>query len=184
MKKCSLLELFLVFIKVGAILLGGGYVILPILQSELCTKRDWLRVDDIVEYYALSQSLPGVIAINTTIFVGYKLRGKTGALISVIGLIFPAFWAIVCLSSILSKLTSNSIVQGIFWGVDISVLVLVISSVREMWSKAIKDRAGIVIFLVALAVMLSCDISPAFVIIGSIFCGIIYKSILRKKEGE
>ena len=77
-KKISLVNIFLTFLKVGIILLGGGYVILPILQSEIVEKKNWLTSEELIDYYAISQSLPGLIAINISIFVGYKVRGKFG----------------------------------------------------------------------------------------------------------
>ncbi|MCM1265545.1 MAG: chromate transporter [Candidatus Gastranaerophilales bacterium] len=179
--KCSLKDIFLTFLKVGAILLGGGYVILPILQSEVVEKRNWITEEELVEYYAISQSLPGLIAINISIFIGYKIKGKFGALAAVTGLTFSAFWAIVCMSSILATMTNNSYVKGALWGVEIAVLVLIISAVREMWGKAIKDSAGFIFYLIALGIMLFSKISPAYIIIASIFVGIIYKSLTRKR---
>ncbi len=179
----SFREIFFTFLKVGLILLGGGYVILPILQSEVVEKRNWITEEELVEYYAISQSLPGLIAINISIFIGYKLKGKFGAITAVAGLTFSAFWAIVILSSILATMTTNLYVKGILWAVEIAVLVLIISAVREMWSKAIKDSSGIIFYLIALGIMLFSKISPAYIIIGSIFAGILYKS-LTKKRGE
>lgn len=183
-KNSSIKDIFLAFLKVGVILLGGGYVILPILQSEVVEKRNWITEDELVEYYAISQSLPGLIAINISIFIGYKLRGKFGALSAVAGLTFSAFWAIVCLSSILAAMTNNTYIKGALWGVEIAVLVLIISAVREMWSKAVKDKSGIIFYVIALSIMLFTKISPAYIIISSIFAGIIYKSLTRKRGEE
>ena len=176
-------DLFFTFLKIGAILLGGGYVILPILQTEVVEKKKWITEDELTEYYALSQSLPGIIAINLSIFIGYKLKGKIGAIASICGLIFTAFWAIVGLSTLLSSLTDNSYVKGIFWGVEIAVLVLIISAIREMWGKAIKNNSQLIIYFIALITMLFTNIYPAYIIIGAIILGIVYKTIL-KYRGE
>lgn len=183
-KKISLVNIFLTFLKIGIILLGGGYVILPILQSEIVEKKNWLTSEELIDYYAISQSLPGLIAINISIFVGYKVRGKFGAITAVTGLTFSAFWAIVIFSTILTKFATNSLVQGVFWGVEIAVIVLIISAVREMWDKAIKDKGGIVIYLIALLIMLFSKISPAYIIVASMFVGIGYKLILKKRGKE
>ena len=184
-KKITLSEIFLAFLYSGLILLGGGYIILPILQSELVDKREWLTSDELTDYYAVSQSLPGLIAINMSILVGYKLRGKFGAVAGVLGITFFAFWAIVCLASIISKLTNNNYVQGAFWGIEIAVVILIISAVREMWSKAIKDKGGLILYFIALGIMLCTNISPAYIIIGSVFVGIIWKySEKLKTEGN
>ena len=87
----SLFSLFLVFVKIGAILLGGGYVILPIMTSEFVDKRKLVSHDDIIDYFALAQSLPGIIAANMSMFIGYKLRGKLGTIVAMIGVTFIPF---------------------------------------------------------------------------------------------
>lgn len=181
-KKISLLELFLTFVKIGLILIGGGYVILPILQSEMVEKKSWITEDELVEFYALSQSLSGFIAINISIFIGYKLRGKSGAVVSVLGLIFFAFWIIVGLASILSTLTTNTYVQGAFWGVEIAVIILILSSLREMWTKAMISKFSYIVYLFACSLMIFTKLSPALVILITVVVGLLYKILNRKKE--
>lgn len=158
-------------------------MILPVMQSELVEKRGWITEEELLEFYALAQSLPGIIAINTSIFVGYKIRGKWGALTSIVGLVFSAFWMIVALASVLAKLTTNSYVQGLLWGVEVGVIVLIIMSVREMWSKAMDSKFSYLVFLFALCLMLFGKISPAITIITTVLAGLLYK-ILLKKRGE
>ena len=97
MQKISFLNLFLIFVKIGAILLGGGYVILPILTNEFVEKRKLVNHDELLDYFALSQSLPGIIAANISMFVGYKLRGKIGAIIAMLGVITVPFIIIILL---------------------------------------------------------------------------------------
>ena len=135
----SLLKLFLIFVKIGAILLGGGYVILPIMLNEFSEKRNLVTSEDIIDYFALSQSLPGIIAANMSMFIGYKLRGKSGAMAAMIGVTFIPFWCIVLLASILGALINNSYVQGALWGVGIAVIALIMLTVREMWQKSDKN---------------------------------------------
>lgn len=182
-KKVSLWQLFCACVKIGLILLGGGYVILPVMQSELVEKRGWITDEELVEFYALSQSLPGIIAINTSIFVGYKIRGKWGALTAIIGLVFSAFWMIVALASVLAKLTTNSYVQGLLWGVEVAVIVLIIMSVREMWGKSMCSKFSYAVFLFAVSLMLFGKVSPALTIITTVVVGLLYKT-LTKKRGE
>lgn len=181
--KVRLKDIFLSFLYSGLIMLGGGYVILPILQSELVEKRKWITSEELTDYYAISQSLPGLIAINMSILIGYKLRGKWGALAGVCGITFFAFWAIVLLASVISKFTNNVYVQGAFWGIEIAVVVLIISAVREMWGKSVRDIETFAIYLVALVVMLFTKISPAYIIVASILFGIAYQWI-KNREGK
>ena len=142
----SFYNLFLIFVKIGAILLGGGYVILPILISEFVEKRNLISHEELVDYFALSQSLPGIIAANISMFIGYKLKGKLGALVAMFGIIFVPFLCIVMLATVLSSLTSNSYIQGILWGVGISVMALIMLTVREMWQKSKRDSFFYIIF--------------------------------------
>ena len=183
MKRVSLIQIFGAFLYTGLILLGGGYIILPILQTELVKKREWLTSEELTDYYALSQSLPGLIAINMSILIGYKLRGEMGALAGVIGITFFAFWAIVLLSSIISKLTTNCYMQGAFWGIGIAVVVLIISAIREMWNKSVTGIDSFILFSIALCLMMFLNVSPAIVIILSVFAGILYK-LTTKQRGE
>ena len=146
----SLFKLFLIYVKIGAILLGGGYVILPIMTSEFVDKRNLISHDDLIDYFALAQSLPGIIAANMSMFIGYKLKGKWGALVAMIGVTFIPFWSIVLLASILGALTQNSYVLGALWGVGISVIALIMLTVREMWSKSIRNAFFYTIFIMTL----------------------------------
>ena len=157
-------------------LLGGGYVILPLLQSELVEKKEWITDDDLVEYYALSQSVPGIIAANISVFTGYKLNGFIGALAAVLGVITPAFLAIILLASLLQTLVSLSIVQSIFWGVGIGVIMLLYLATKEMWNKSITDKFTCIIFITAFILSACFKISPALIIIGTIIIGIFYRS--------
>ena len=181
MQRIRLIDIFVAFLYSGLILLGGGYVILPILQNELVKKRKWLTDSDLTDYYAVSQSLPGLISINISILVGYKLRGKSGALAGVLGITFFAFWAIVILSSIITKYTYNTYVQGAFWAISIAVVILIISAAREMWDKSVKDLSSFVVFLAALSIMLFTKISPVYVILSSIVVGVVYKYITNRR---
>ena len=182
-KKIRLYEIFLTFLYSGLIMLGGGYVILPILQTELVEKRKWLTAEELTDYYAISQSLPGLISINISVLTGYKLRGKFGALAGVLGITFFAFWAIVILSSIIMNYSSNPYIQGAFWGIEIAVVVLIFSAIREMWVKSVNDFATSIVFIISLAVMIYTDMSPAIIIIISAFVGIVYNLLTSKKGG-
>ena len=176
-KNIRLVEIFLAFLYSGLILLGGGYILLPILKTELVQKRNWISDEELMDYYAISQSLPGLIAINMSILVGYKLRGKFGSIAGVVGITFFAFWAIVCLSAIISVFTDNVYVKGAFWGIEIAVIVLIVSAVREMWEKSVTDYKTFIIFIASLFFMLFTKVSPAIVIILSAVLGILYKKL-------
>ena len=184
MNKISLLKLYLIFLKIGAILLGGGYVILPILISELSEKRKLIEQNEIVDYFAISQSLPGIIAANISMFVGYKLHGKFGAVVAMFGIISAPFLSIILLASILSLLTENSIVQGAFWGIGIAVIALIVLTTREIWQKSNKDLFFYIIFASSLTALLVFNLSPIQTILIISIIGVIYKKLLTHKEAK
>ncbi len=176
----SLLELFLTFVKIGAILLGGGYVILPILQNEFVDKKNIITQDELVNYFALSQSLPGIVAANISMFIGYKLQGKTGAIIALSGIIFVPFWSIVILATVLNNIINVPIVQNFMWGIEIAVMTLILLTTREMWQQADKNAFFYIIFILSLAALLILKLSPIQVILCISVVGILIKIISRR----
>ena len=180
----TLFRLFLIFVKIGAILLGGGYVILPILVSEFVDKRNLLKYDELVDYFAISQSLPGIIAANISMFVGYKLKGKIGAIIAMFGIIFVPFLTIVSLASLLSIFVSNPILGAILSGVGVAVIALIMLTVREMWQKSTKNVYFYTIFLLSLLVLIVFKFSPIQTILLFTILGVIYKTIVTPKEAR
>ena len=179
-KQISVYDIFLSFLKTGIILIGGGYVILPILQAELVENKKWLTSSELMDYYALSQSLPGLIAINISIFAGYKIRGFIGAIAAVLGLTFSAFWIITALCAVLDKIAGNTLVQGAFKGIEIGVIILIISALREMAPAALNNRGSIIIFTVTLTVMIIFKIPPSWVIMGTILISVIFKLFSKR----
>lgn len=178
--------IFKTFFKVGTLLLGGGYVILPLLTSELVDKKKWITSEELCEFYALGASLPGIIAANTAIFTGRKLLGTKGAIAATIGMILPAFLAIVLFASILSELITKPSVQHIFWGVGIGVIVLLFLAVKEMWKKSVTDKFSILTYIICLALALSGKVPPSITVIFALFFGIFWQKIedLKKNKGD
>jgi len=173
-------ELYYVFFKVGLLLLGGGYVILPLLRSEIVEKRNWIREEDLVNYFALSQSLPGIIAANISIFTGYRIRGKIGAVIAVLGVISSPFISILLIATFLNKIAEIQFVQSIFAGVAVGLVVLLFSAVREMWAKSIRSKFSFLIFILAFLLMYLGYVSPVYLVIGGVFLGVL-KSYLSER---
>ncbi len=182
----SFYEIFKTFFKVGILLLGGGYVILPLLNSELVEKKCWITFDELSEFYALSSSLPGVIAINTSIFTGRKLAGKKGAIAASLGIVLPSFLAIIFLATALGKIAHLTFTKNLFWGVGIGVITLLFLAVKEIWKKCVNDKFSSIVFTVSLVTVLIFKISPVWIVISAIIAGIIYQISIDKssKEGE
>jgi chromate transporter len=178
--KISLLKLFLIFIKIGAILLGGGYVILPIMQSEFSEKRKLVTQEELVNYFALSQSLPGIVAANISMFVGYKLMGKKGAVAGMLGIIFVPFWCIIFLASVLGLFLNNTYLQGAMWGVGVAVTALILLTARELWQNSKRDMFFHSIFLLSLIALLLFKFSPVQTILIFSVIGVLIKGVNSK----
>jgi len=165
--------LFKRFFKTGMLLLGGGYVILPLLKEEIAQKFDGITDDDICEYYSISQCLPGLIAINTAGFVGYKLMGIRGAICAVTGLVMPAFLAIILLAELFLNVADNDVVKSIFAGVGLGVITLVFQAINEVMEKSVTDKFSFIVFLCAFTALIGFKISPVYVVITGLIFGII-----------
>ncbi len=168
----SLWQIFKTFFKVGTLLLGGGYVILPLLQTELVDRRQWLEDDELCEYFTLGQSIPGIIAANVSIFVGYRLRKFWGAFVAIVGIILPAFVAIVVLAKIIEEIANLRFIQYVFWGVGIGVLMLIFLAIKEVWKKSVTDKFTCWIFFITFVMSACFKAPPAALIILAIFIGI------------
>jgi chromate transporter len=135
-----------------------------------------------IDYFALSQSLPGIIAANISMFIGYRLKGKFGAIVAMIGVTFVPFWSIVLLASILGKLVNNNFVQGALWGVGVAVIALVMLTVREMWQKSNRNSYFYSIFVLTLLALLFFKISPIQAILLFTLIGVLYKRFVEVKK--
>ena len=175
-----LFELFKAFFKIGAILLGGGYVIVPVISEELIEKRGWLTHDELVDYYCIAQCLPGIVAINTSILVGYKLAKFKGVLISVFALTLSPFISIVLIAKFLSAISHIPFIESVFWGVNISVIVLIYLALKEMWEVSFVDKLSYIWFFIIL--FLSFKVSPVILIILSVIFGVVLHFIRTRKN--
>lgn len=165
-------QIFKTFFKIGTLLLGGGYVILPLLQAEIVDKKGWISDNDLCEYYALGQSIPGIIAANISIFVGYRLKGIKGALAAISGIILPAFVTIIVLARIMAEIINMKFAQNIFWGVGVGVLVLILLAIKEIWKKSVIDKFSCGIFFLIFLLSACFNVSPAILVLLAIFIGI------------
>ncbi len=178
MRKIDFWNIFKAFFKIGAILLGGGYVIIPIMKQELVEKRNWLTDDEVFDYYSVSQCLPGIIAINMSILVGYKLSKTKGMLASVFGMALSPFVSIVIVASFLTKIMNLPFIDCFLGGVNLSVIILIYLTLKEMWKKSIVDLFSFFWFVLILSLTII-KVNPALLIIGSILLGLA----IQKNKG-
>ena len=171
----DLWELFIMFCRIGGFTFGGGYAMLPIIQREVVEKRNWATDDEILDYYAIGQCTPGIIAVNTATFIGYKRKGIIGAIAATIGVVFPSLIIITIIATFFNHFEDYKIVQHAFAGIRIVVVALIVSTVIKMCKQSIKDWVGIAIFALAFLIIAFLNVSPIIVIVSSAIVGIITK---------
>lgn len=177
----DLLAIYQVFFSMGAVTFGGGYTMLPILKREIVQKRDWITEEDILDYYALSQGLPGIIAINVSVFIGYRHRGTPGAVAAALGMVSPCILIISTLAFFLSQFQENPQVQSALAGISVCVAALITDAVLGMWKKGVKDPFGVVLCLGLLALTLFSNLSPILLVLSCALLGILAKP--KTEEG-
>lgn len=178
----ELVELFWLFAQIGVCTFGGGYAMLPILQRELVEKRGWVEEDELMDYYAIGQCTPGIIAINTATFIGYKRRRLIGGIIATLGFVFPSLIIITLIAAFMRSFASLEIVSRAFSGIRICVCALITDAVIKLYKKAVIDKLSIVIFLVVLALALFTEIPSAAIVVAAGGVGYIAFRIGGKKK--
>lgn len=177
----ELFDLFWTFCKIGALTFGGGYAMLPLIQREIVENKKWSTEKEILDYYAVGQCTPGVIAVNTATFIGFKLRGIVGGLVATLGVIFPSIIIILIIASFLQSFASLAIVQSAFAGIRVAVVALIITTVIKLIKSSVKDYLGIIITVVTFVLSAFIGISPVYIVIAAGLIGFISKSIGGKK---
>lgn len=176
------LELFLTFAKVGVMTFGGGYAMLPILQREVVQSKKWAADEELLNYFAVGQCTPGIIAVNTATFIGYKYKGVPGAVIATAGVIFPSLVIITIIAAFLQNFAEIPFVIHAFQGIRAVVAALVINAVVKFFKSGVKDLTGFFIFLLAFIVAGIFGISSIYVVIGALIIGLIAGKLGRCKE--
>lgn len=178
-------QLFLSFAKIGVMTFGGGLAMLPMLERELVEDRDWVTHDEILDYYAVGQCTPGIIAVNTATFVGYKKAKALGAVIATLGMVFPSVVIITVIAAVLSNFADIPAVQHAFSGIRIAVCALISSAVIKLAKSNVKSVAQIVIAVAAFIIIAVFGASPVVVVVGAAVAGLLLGRFGKKnKEGE
>ena len=183
-EKTSLWSLFLTFAKVGVMTFGGGYAMLPILEREVVTNHNWTTSEQMLDYYAIGQCTPGVIAVNVSTFIGYKKRGILGSIVATFGVIFPSIVIITSLASVLKMFQDNIYVKKAFEGIRIAVCALMITAVINLVKKAVSSVGTAIVAVCALLLQLFLGISPVVIVICTISFGLLIFFTSKKKSGE
>lgn len=162
----ELLKYYFVFLKVGLFTIGGGYTMLPIMEKEIVEKYDWATEEEIIDSYTLAQSIPGIIAVNTSALLGNKLMGLSGAIFSVLGMITPSIIIITLIAIFFMEYQHIEYIASAFRGIRIAVLALLISTVVKMSKKTINDWKGTLLVFLSCIMVLFMEVSPIVIILG------------------
>ena len=175
----SLFKLFLLFVKIGAMMIGGGYSMLPLLIRELVEKQKLITEDELTDYMAVAQCTPGVIAINTATFVGYKVKRVRGAIVASLGVIVVPMILITVIAALLQSFASYPIVQHVFAGIRLAVCALITASVFKLFRKTVVNLTGFILFLTAFLFVCVGGVSPVFIVLGAALVGLAWGVMKR-----
>lgn len=178
----ELFDLFWTFCKIGALTFGGGYAMLPLIKREIVENKKWSTEKEILDYYAVGQCTPGVIAVNTATFIGYKLRGIIGGIVATLGVIFPSIVIILIIATFLQNFADLAIVQSAFAGIRVAVVALIITTVVKLIKSSIKDYLGVIIAIIAFVISAFIGLSPVYVVIAAALTGFISKGLRGDKK--
>ncbi len=176
-----LFEMFLTFAKVGVMTFGGGYAMLPILQREVVDNKGWATEEELMDYFAIGQCTPGVIAVNTATFIGQKFKGFWGAIFATLGVVFPSLVIISLLAGVIEAFSHLTWVQHAFGGIRVCVCVLITNAVVKLYKKAVVDVPTFIIFLLVALGSIFLDLSPVIFVVIAAVAGIILKAMGGKK---
>lgn len=174
----KIIEMFIAFFKIGAFTFGGGYAMIPLIEEEVVNNKKWLEKEEFMDVLVVSQSLPGALAVNCSIFLGYKIGGLIGAIMALLEVILPSFIIIIIIAAFFMQFRNNYYVNAAFKGITAAVPMLVLVGAISLSKGLEKSTRTIVTIIVALIALTLFDIHPIIVIIVSAIYGVIF---LRKK---
>ena len=170
-----LLDMFLTFAKIGGMTFGGGYAMLPILQREVVENKGWATEEELMDYFAIGQCTPGIIAVNTATFIGQKNKGVLGGIAATLGVVFPSLVIISLLAGVIEAFSHLVWVQNAFGGIRECVCVLIFNAVVKLYKKAVMDKATLIIFLLVAIGSYFTPLSPVVFVVIAAVVGIALK---------
>ena len=180
----EIIKLFLAFAKIGAVTFGGGYAMLPILQRDIVKKHGWATDDELVDYFAIGQCTPGIIAVNTATFIGYKQKGVWGGVFATLGVIFPSIVIISVIAAFITNYAELPVVRYAFNGIRVCVCILILNAVLKLSKSSLVDKWTSGIFAVVFILSMFFNISAAILVLAAGLAGYTIKRFVAKEESE
>lgn len=175
-------DLFFTFMKIGALTFGGGYAMLPMIEREIVNKKKWATNDEILDYFAVAQCTPGVIAVNTATFIGYKRKKVIGGIVATLGVVFVPVIIICIIATAIKTFSHLTVVKNALWGISVAVCATILTSLFKMAKKSVVDYVCLMIFLASFFVSVLFDASPIIIVLLCAFLGIIIKKNFKNSE--
>ncbi|KGX83995.1 chromate transporter [Pontibacillus marinus] len=172
----KLWKLFITFVKISPLTFGGGFAMIPHLENEFVKKKQWLDGEDIPDLFAFSQSVPGSIAVNSSIIIGYQIAGRIGAVCALMGIILPTFLIIMTLAILFLGIQDQPMVQAAFLGIRPAIVGLILYAAYKIGRKAILDKKTLLILVGTVGLLLFTPLSPIHLIL---IGGLLGISLLR-----
>ena len=177
-----LFQLYFAFAKVGSVTFGGGLAMMPMLQKELGEKRGWITDDDLIDYYAIGQSTPGIVAVNVATFVGFKQAGVLGGIFATLGIVTPSLVIIMILATLISSIEEYPLVQKALKGVNVAVAALLSKVAYDFSKKILKNIFAIFIALLSFFLVGILKVQSFYIILGAIALGSVIHFYLNRKD--
>ena len=180
-----LFQLFIIFARIGGFTFGGGYAMLPMLQKELVDNKGWTTYEELIDYYAIGQCTPGVIAVNVATFVGYKTKGILGGIFATLGMITPSLIIVGIIAAFLHGFQDYEVVQWAFSGIRAAGVALIISALLIIAKISLVDIFAVIIYIAVAVLSFFTDLSPVIFVVSAGVCGLILNiSEIRKAKED
>ena len=177
----DLLDIYIAFVKIGTFTIGGGLAMMPMLRRELIDSRGWISEDELIDYYAVGQSTPGIIAVNVSTFVGYKREGVIGACIGTLGMVTPSFIIIMLLAGFINSVSDFPMAQKALKGINVAVAALLTHVVYSFSKKTIKTPVNFIFMLLSFFCIAVLKLPSYIIILSSIFCASAFVFIRSRR---
>ncbi len=173
-------QIFLTFFKISPVTFGGGYAMIPLIEREIVERRKWLQTEELADVFAMAESVPGAIALNTSIFIGYRMAGVRGAIAALLGTLLPTFFLVLLLSLLYLRLKDHPKVEAAFMAIRVTVVALIAYAAIKIGKTAAVDLTTIGIIGISIGLMWFTPLHPIFLILGGACAGITAVAVKRK----
>ena len=178
------LDLYFTFVKIGTFTIGGGLAMMPMMQKELIDKKHWMTEEDLIDYYAVGQSTPGMIAVNVSTFVGYNQLGILGGIVATLGMVSPSIIIITILAGLINSIDEYPMVQKALRGINVAVAALFTSVIVKFVKKTIKKPLHVLLMLISFTLVYFFKVQSFWIILAAILCGVVITSVNIRKAAK